>query len=103
MALSILGAPALNAALLGYFMVATPSALIGRATGAITVFATGKATGYSRDTIAPGDQNRYFGTWCRVTRTNAKSVSIVDAYGHRGTVPYTHIREHRPAREGGAQ
>ncbi|HMR13679.1 MAG TPA: hypothetical protein PKE42_08100, partial [Arachnia sp.] len=29
------------AALLGYFMVATPSALIGRATGAITVFATG--------------------------------------------------------------
>ena len=41
MALSILGAPALNAALLGYFMVATPSALIGRATGAITVFATG--------------------------------------------------------------
>ncbi|HOA28118.1 MAG TPA: MFS transporter [Arachnia sp.] len=41
MAVSIAGAPALNAALLGYFMVATPSALIGRATGAITVFATG--------------------------------------------------------------
>lgn len=65
--------------------------------------AAGTVTDYSRDTIAPGDQIRYFGTWCRVTRTNAKSVSIVDAYGHRGTVPYTHIREHRPAREGGAQ
>lgn len=41
MAVSIAGAPALNAALLGYFMVATPSALIGRATGALSVFASG--------------------------------------------------------------
>lgn len=41
MALSIVGAPALNAGLLGYFMVATPPNLIGRATGAVTVFASG--------------------------------------------------------------
>lgn len=41
MAVSILGAPALNAGLLGYFMVATPPELVGRANGALTVFAMG--------------------------------------------------------------
>lgn len=41
MAVGIMGAPALNAALLGYFMVATPSHLIGRATSALSVFAMG--------------------------------------------------------------
>jgi hypothetical protein len=30
--------------------------------------------------------------WCTVTRTNPKSVTIVDAYGHRGTVPHAHPR-----------
>ncbi|WP_145952862.1 MFS transporter [Tessaracoccus aquimaris] len=41
MAVGIMGGPALNAALLGYFMVATPSHLIGRATSALSVFAMG--------------------------------------------------------------
>lgn len=62
--------------------------------------AAGIVANHSRDTIRPGDQIRYFGAWCTVTRTNAKSVSITDAYGHRGTVPYTHIREHRAAEKG---
>ena len=62
--------------------------------------AAGIVANHSRDTIRPGDQIRYFGAWCTVTRTNAKSVSITDTYGHRGTVPYTHIREHRAAEKG---
>ena len=41
MGASMLGVPAVNAALLGYFMVATPGDLIGRAMSAITVFAMG--------------------------------------------------------------
>lgn len=41
LAIGIAGAPALNAGFLGYFMVATPSRLIGRATSALTVFAAG--------------------------------------------------------------
>ena len=56
--------------------------------------ASGAATDHNKDTINVGDQIRYFGSWCTVTRVNPKSVSITDAYGHRGTVPYTHIREH---------
>ena len=63
--------------------------------------AAGLVADHSRDTIQPGDRIRYVGTWCTVTRTNAKSVSIIDAYGHRGTVPYTHIRDHhRPTGDG---
>lgn len=57
--------------------------------------ASGAATDHSKDTINVGDQIKYFGSWCIVTRVNPKSVSITDAYGHRGTVPYAHIREHR--------
>lgn len=56
---------------------------------------TGQVTAHSRETIAAGDLVRYLGTWCTVTRTNQKSVTIIDAYGHRGTVPYSHIRDHR--------
>ncbi|SHJ91283.1 Predicted arabinose efflux permease, MFS family [Tessaracoccus bendigoensis DSM 12906] len=41
LAVAVLGAPALNAALLGYFMVATPREVIGRATSALSVFAMG--------------------------------------------------------------
>jgi hypothetical protein len=41
LALGMAGTPALNAALLGYFMVATPSTLIGRATSILELFATG--------------------------------------------------------------
>ncbi|WP_065569667.1 DUF3560 domain-containing protein [Microbacterium oleivorans] len=63
--------------------------------------AAGLVINHSRDTIQPGDRIRYVGTWCTVTRANAKSVSIIDAYGHRGTVPYTHIRDHhRPTGNG---
>ena len=62
--------------------------------------ATGAATDHSKDTISVGDQIKYFGAWCTVTRTNPKSATIVDAYGHRGTVPYTHIREHRAGQSG---
>lgn len=40
MAACMLGVPALNAALLGYFMVATPRELIGRASSALMVCAT---------------------------------------------------------------
>lgn len=64
--------------------------------------ASGQVTEYSRDTINAGDRIRYLGTWCTVTRTNAKSVTVTDAFGHRGTVPYTHIRDHRAAANGGA-
>jgi len=38
---SMLATPALNAGLLGYFMVATPSELLGRAGSALNVFSTG--------------------------------------------------------------
>lgn len=41
MAVSIAGAPALNAGLMGYFMVATPPELVGRASGAMMVFVAG--------------------------------------------------------------
>lgn len=63
--------------------------------------ASGQVIEYSRDNINAGDRIRYLGTWCTVTRTNAKSVTVTNAYGHRGTVPYTHIRDHRPATDGG--
>ena len=38
---AVLGIPALNAGLLGYFTVATPSRLLGRANSALQVFSTG--------------------------------------------------------------
>lgn len=41
LAVGMAGTPALNAALLGYFMVATPSHLMGRATSVLDLFATG--------------------------------------------------------------
>jgi len=56
---------------------------------------TGQVTDYSRETIKPGDLIRYFGSWHQVIRANPKSVTIRDSFGHPGTVPYTHIREHR--------
>lgn len=41
LAVAVVGIPALNAGLLGYFTVATPSELLGRAISALQVFATG--------------------------------------------------------------
>ncbi|RKW69533.1 MFS transporter [Galactobacter caseinivorans] len=41
LACSMLGTPALNAALLGYFMVATPPDMMGRASSIVSVFSTG--------------------------------------------------------------
>ena len=41
LAVGMAGTPALNPALLGYFMVATPSHLMGRATSVLDLFATG--------------------------------------------------------------
>lgn len=62
--------------------------------------AGGQVIAHSRETIKPGDLIRYFGEWYPVARTNPKSVTIRNAFGHTSTVPYTHIREHRAAPDG---
>lgn len=62
--------------------------------------ASGQVAEFTRDNVHRGDQVFYSGTWCLVTRINPKSVSVLTAYGATGTVPYTHIRQHRPATNG---
>lgn len=60
--------------------------------------ASGQVVDHSRETIHPGDLIRYFGAWYPVAKTNPKSVTIRNAFGHTSTVPYAHIREHRAAK-----
>lgn len=62
--------------------------------------ATGQVTEFTRVNVHRGDQILYSGTWCLVTRINPKSVSVRTPHGTTGTVPYTHIRQHRPATDG---
>lgn len=54
---------------------------------------------YSRETIGKGDAIRVGGTWYRVVRVNAKSVSVKTTYSWTDTVEYHKIRDHRPAAE----
>lgn len=57
--------------------------------------ATGKATGYTRDTIAKGDSVRIRGQWREVVRTNQKTVSVTSDYTWTNTAPYAEIQAHK--------
>lgn len=57
--------------------------------------ATGKATGYSRDTIAKGDAVKIRGHWAKVARVNQKTVSVETGYSWTQTAPYAAIQDHR--------
>lgn len=59
--------------------------------------ATGKATGYSRDTIAKGDAVKIRGHWVKVARVNAKTVSVETPYSWTDRAPYAEIQDHQPA------
>lgn len=59
--------------------------------------ADGITATHSRGTIKPGDQVQISGTWWRVKRANAKSVSVDGAHGSSTTAPYHQITEHRAA------
>lgn len=61
---------------------------------------SGQVTEFTRENVHRGDWILYSGTWCLVTRINPKSVSVRTPHGATGTVPYTHIRQHRPASTG---
>jgi hypothetical protein len=62
--------------------------------------AIGLVAEFTRENVHRDDQVLYSGTWCLVTRINPKSVSVCTPHGTTGTVPYTHIRQHRPATNG---
>lgn len=61
---------------------------------------SGQVTEFTRENVHRRDWILYSGSWCLVTRINPKSVSVRTPYGATGTVPYTHIRQHRPATTG---
>jgi hypothetical protein len=54
---------------------------------------TGKATGYSRETVQKGDRVKVRGTWYPVVRVNAKSVSVQTPYSWTDTVPYAEVQD----------
>lgn len=58
---------------------------------------TGKATGFSKDTVGKGDLVRVRGQWRRVVRVNAKTVSLETGYSWTDTVPYAEIQRHTAA------
>jgi hypothetical protein len=59
----------------------------------------GLVVNYSKETISKGDAIKYAGTWYRVERVNAKSVSIRQSLAHSwtDTVDYHTIIDHRSA------
>jgi len=58
---------------------------------------TGRATGFSKDTVGKGDLVRVRGQWRRVVRANAKTVSVETGYSWTDTVPYAEIQRHTDA------
>ncbi len=59
--------------------------------------ATGRATGYSADTVKKGDAVKIRGTWYKVARANAKTVSVQTPYSWTDRSPWAEVQDHRPA------
>ena len=55
----------------------------------------GEATNHSREGIAVGDAVKISGHWYRVTRANAKTVTVHTEYGTQ-KAPYAKIQDHKP-------
>lgn len=54
---------------------------------------TGKATGYSRESVQKGDRVKVRGHWYAVVRVNAKTVSVQTEYSWTDTVPYAELQD----------
>ena len=59
-----------------------------------TQTATGEATSHSRETISAGDAVKISGHWYRVTRANAKTVTVTTEYGTQ-KAPYARLQDHK--------
>lgn len=61
--------------------------------------ATGKASDFSKATVSKGDHVLIRGTWRRVVRANAKTVSCETGYSWTDSTPYAEIKAVRTASE----
>lgn len=59
--------------------------------------ASGQATGYSADTVKRGDAVKIRGSWYKVARANAKTVSVETPYSWTDRSPWAEVQNHRPA------
>lgn len=59
--------------------------------------ASGKATGYSPATVKKGDAVKIRGTWYKVARANAKSVSVQTPYSWTDRSLWAEVEDHRTA------
>lgn len=56
---------------------------------------SGRATGFSRETVKKGDRVKVRDSWYVVVRANPKTVSVQTQHGWTSTIPYAAIQEHR--------
>lgn len=57
--------------------------------------ASGQATGYSPETVKKGDAVKIRGTWYKVARANAKTVSVETPYSWTDRSPWAEVQDHR--------
>ncbi|SJN25243.1 hypothetical plasmid protein [Microbacterium esteraromaticum] len=62
--------------------------------------ASGQATGYSPETVKKGDAVKIRGTWYKVARANAKTVSVETPYSWTDRSPWAEVQDHRAATSG---
>ena len=62
--------------------------------------ASGQATGYSPETVKKGDAVKIRGTWYKVARANAKTVSVETPYSWTDRSPWAEVQDHRTASSG---
>ena len=59
--------------------------------------ASGQAPGYSAENVQKGDAVKIRGTWYKVARANAKTVSVETGYSWTDRSPWAEVQDHKPA------
>lgn len=62
--------------------------------------ASGQATGYSPESVKKGDAVKIRGSWHKVARANAKTVSVETPYTWTNRAPWAEVQDHRAAGSG---
>ena len=62
--------------------------------------ASGQTTGYNPETVKKGDAVKIRGSWHKVARANAKTVSVETPYTWTNRAPWAEVQDHRAATSG---